>query len=358
MADGTGIEWTNATWNPIAGCSIKSKGCINCYAMRMAARLAAMGQAKYAGLTETVKGRPVFTGKIAVADERPFTQPLRWKRPRRIFVNSMSDLFHENVSDGTIDDVFGIMALTPQHTYQVLTKRPVRMRDYVRTSIVPHHSGPAKFDWPLPNVWLGVSVEDQATADERIPPLLDTPAAVRWISAEPLLGLVDLRNLKSDLWYGRGVYDALAGMVGVRDTNTADFLKEGFELKGRPGERADIGPFRRAKLDWVVTGGESGPRARPSHPDWIRSLRDQCAAASVPFFFKQWGEWKETDGPNCREVDQSTPAPRHFIEPDGSLIPVERALTKSVYGTPIMARLGKKAAGATLDGREHREWPR
>ncbi|MBI1243795.1 MAG: DUF5131 family protein [Alphaproteobacteria bacterium] len=312
----TKIEWTDETWNPIAGCSIVSKGCTNCFAMKMAARLEAMGQAKYAGLTMPSKAGPVWTGNIGVAAGRPFTQPLRWNRPRRVFVNSMSDLFHEGVSDDTIDKVFAIMALTPQHTYQVLTKRPERARAYLsvdrRRAIMAAIANLAPFAgddalviytdiklgerWPLPNGWLGVSVEDQATADERIPLLLDTPAAVRWISAEPLLGPVELTQ------YGS------------------------------------------ARLDWVVVGGESGPGARAMHPDWPRSLRDQCAAAGVPFLFKQHGAWL-----SVRDDEGQIRYGEHLVKVWGG---PDKGGDDAVY------RVGKHAAGRVLDGRLHDEYPR
>jgi len=242
MADKTPIEWTEATWNPVVGCDIVSPGCTNCYAMKMAARIEAMGTAPhYAGTTKKVatrggeaagrtgkkKGKAVWTGKVTAAPDHILTQPLRWTRPRRIFVNSMSDLFHEAVPDHLIDRIFAIMALTPQHTYQVLTKRSARMRTYLSASDRPrriydvvcdmvigdelqvlllapgiHDPGiaPTRLRvtldlWPLPNVWLGVSAEDQTRADERIPDLLATPAAIRWVSAEPLLGPIDFNDI-------------------------------------------------------------------------------------------------------------------------------------------------------------------
>lgn len=244
MSDKTNISWTHATWNPVTGCSKVSAGCKNCYAERDWARL---------GHLPTYKGR-AFTD-VACHPER-LDQPLRWRRPRRIFVNSMSDLFHPAVPDEFIDQVFAVMSMAGHHTFQVLTKR--RMRDYFLggareriTFAVGRHIGVRGVDirWPLPNVWLGVSVENQDAADERIPLLLQTPAAVRWVSAEPLLGPVTL-------W--------------------SDWLLE---------HRAITKP----SLDWLVVGGESGPKARGMDPEWARSLRDQCAAAGVPFHFKQWG---------------------------------------------------------------------
>jgi protein gp37 len=284
------IEWTGKTWNPVVGCSLVSPGCTNCYAMKQAARCAAMGLAKYDGLTKDSKAGPVWTGVVRL-DESSLDWPLRRRKPLRIFVNSMSDLFHENLPDEAIDKVFAVMALCPQHTFQVLTKRAERMRDYMTrwkaterltflarahepgTMPMTQHEIEARLlpsalvehrrlyrvsecvDWPLRNVWLGVSVEDQARADERIPLLLDTPAAVRFLSCEPLLGPVDLTP-----WLHRDATPPLSAPHSFRP----------------------IPP-----LDWVIVGGESGPGARPMDPNWARSIRDQCAAAGVSFFMKQ-----------------------------------------------------------------------
>lgn len=216
---------------------------------------------------------------VACHNER-MDHPLRWRCwPRRIFVNRMSDLFHQDVPNEFIDKVFAVMALAPWHTFQVLTKRPERMRDYLSDrfvtdgieeqmiALLARHPDlePRQKIYPLPNVWLGVSVEDQDSADARIPLLLRTPAAVRWISAEPLLGPVDLMQLDDHSRGGLTIY----GWNCLYRNPTF----------GRPG------------IDWVVVGGESGPNARPMHPDWVRSLRDQCADSGVPFLFKQWGEW-------------------------------------------------------------------
>ena len=223
MASGTKIEWTEATWNPTVGCSVVSPGCTNCYAMRLAGdRLAHLPI--YKGLTEPSKAGPVWTGEVRI-NEKALDLPLRWRRPRMVFVNSMSDLFHEGLADAAIDRVFAIMAEASRHTFQVLTKRPERMREHARRRARP-----------LPNVWLGVSVEDQARAEERIPILCETPTAIRFLSCEPLLAPLDL-----DL----------------------------------------------DDIDWVIVGGESGPGARPMHLDWARAIRDQCRAAGVAFFLKQ-----------------------------------------------------------------------
>ena len=231
----TSIEWTECTWNPVTGCAKISPGCKYCYAERLSVRLRAMGLAKYS------RGFEVALHPDAL------TAPLRWKRPRLVFVNSMSDLFHDDVPDRFVDEVFSVMALCPQHTFQVLTKRPLRARGYLR-----RRSGeppaiardPAtgrvlpSVCIPLPNVWLGTSVES-ADYLHRADALRTTPGKVRFLSLEPLLG-------------------PLAGL----------------DLSG---------------IDWVIAGGESGPRARPMDPDWARGLRDTCVANDVPFFFKQWG---------------------------------------------------------------------
>lgn len=280
MGETTGIAWTDSSWNPLRGCSKVSAGCANCYAEREANRSSGPGRA-YEGLVED--GR--WTGDVRVVLEH-LDDPLRWQKPRRIFVNSMSDLFHENVSDETIAAVFGVMAAAPRHRFQVLTKRPERMQAWfqwvagsapsldhpeVRTCTLAaaklirepfgKHAGAGargELAWPLPNVWLGVSVEDQETADERILFLLRTPAAVRFVSAEPLLGPVNLRQIApfDDFWT-----DAL-------DTPDPSF-----------------------KLNWVIVGGESGPGARPCEPTWIGDLVEQCSETGCACFVKQMGTW-------------------------------------------------------------------
>ncbi len=295
-----------------------SPGCTNCYAMRLAGTRLAHHESR-AGLTRDTKAGPVWTGEVRF-NEQWIDQPLRWRRPRMIFVCAHGDLFHESVPDEWIDRVFAVMALAPQHTFQVLTKRSKRMREYLtemgehymgrRDGYMDRWGGPAAelsgspcaagvvedCGWPLPNVWLGVSVEDQARADERIPDLLATPAAVRWISAEPLLGPVDLTWVAEPDDEKDGVIDALLGC------NWIDGMGRGAAYRPtRPGHEgrvmtryicsSDEDILASRRIDWVVVGGESGLGSRPMHPDWARSLRDQCAEAAVPFFFKQWGEF-------------------------------------------------------------------
>lgn len=264
----TKIEWADATWNPVTGCDRVSPGCDHCYALSLSARLKAMGQPKYQTDGRAETSGPGF-GVTTHPDE--LDRPLSWATPRRVFVCSMSDLFHPQVPAEFIDRVWAIMSRTPQHTYQVLTKRPQRMRSYLvgdgitRRPWITDLAG-AEVSWPLPNVWLGVSVEDQQRADQRIPQLLATPAAVRFVSAEPLLGPVTLR----DDWL-----DPCA--------------RAAHDVEGPSIMHLQHDPERR--IGWLIVGGESGPQARPMHPAWARQLRDQCQQADVAFFFKQWGSW-------------------------------------------------------------------
>ncbi len=361
----TGITWTEETWNPIVGCSIVSKGCTNCYAMQWAGQRMD-GNPKsphYAGTTKQVNGHHVWTGKLAQAPEVTLLKPLRWTRPRMIFVNSMSDLFHEAVPDEWIDQIFAVMALTPQHTYQILTKRPARMKAYMADEAtrgrildlaLQMKELPHNWAWPLRNVWLGVSVEDQATADERIPLLLETPAAVRWISAEPLLGSVDLENLAFPKHWEK--------CECTDHPTTLNAFEASVYCEGccECAESLDCG-----RLDWVVIGGESGRDARPMHPDWARQLRDQCADAEVPFFFKQWGEWTEDPRDHDVELPDGTYRVVHlpgmrFITPEGRLYPnfEEFALDDSAMSAYPVRRVGKKSAGDRLDGAQHHNWPK
>lgn len=291
MADRTSIEWTDATVNAVNGCSVCSPGCTNCYAMRLAGTRMKNHPTR-AGLTQDSKAGPVWTGEVRL-HEGALLQPLRWTRPRRIFWNAHGDLFHPAVPDEWIDMVFAVCALTPQHQHQILTKRPERMREYLTSGWQPR-----LFPWlakwsvrpaghgvmletvggVLPNVWLGTSVEDQTRADERIPHLLATPAAVRFLSIEPLLGAVRLDRIHQTFDDGLG-HSWESCLNGKRFS----------ELGGPDGNGGDIDGCPR--IDWVIVGGESGPGSRPMHADWVRSIRDQCQAAGVPLFFKQWGDW-------------------------------------------------------------------
>jgi len=320
MADKTGIEWTDATWNPVVGCSVISPGCTNCYAMRQAARIEKMGAAKYAGLTRPSTAGPVWTGTVRL-DEAALDQPIRWRRPRRIFVNSMSDLFHEALPDEAIDRVFAVMALAPQHTFQVLTKRAARMRE-----------------WTAPKRGAAGRIIE---AVERIPELLATPAALRFVSAEPLLGPVDLAHIATS--NGVGHRDALRGVFKSMPAN----VRAGRDIVGRATIDVPVGH----RIDWVIAGGESGPNARPCHPDWARSLRDQCQAAGVPFFWKQWGEW--TPGENVPDNGRH-PVKVWFDDRWGDAS--DDWAEEADHG-PLLYRVGKRRAGALLDGREHREFP-
>ena len=232
MATNSSIEWTEATWNPVVGCTVISPGCTNCYAMRLARRLEAMGQPKYVGTTRISGGRAKWNGVVRI-DPASLELPRSWKTGRMIFVNSMSDLFHEKVPLDFIRRVFATMQSTPQHTYQILTKRAERLADVS-----------SKLPWPA-NVWMGVSVESQFYTD-RIDFLRSVGAKTKFLSLEPLLGALDELNLE--------------------------------------------------EIDWVITGGESGPKARPVDPEWVRSIRDQCLQAGVAFHFKQWG------GPNKKRT--------------------------------------------------------
>lgn len=354
MADGTRIEWTDATWNPITGCSVVSPGCTNCYAMKLAGTRLKNHPSRM-GLTKQVNGKHVWTGEVRF-NTQWLDQPLRWRKPRMIFVCAHGDLFAEGVPDEWIDQVFAVMALCPEHTFQVLTKRPERMREYLaewrqfrvaetalqvgrnlpdsypgwsldqwKPSVIGGCSQPAI--WPLPNVWLGVSVEDQRRADERIPILLDTPAAIRWISAEPLISQINIGWAIS-----RNVLD-----IGV------GFLERG---------RFSPGIEKLRPLDWVVAGGESGPGARPMHPDWPRSLRDQCAAAGVPFLFKQWGEWAPRRA--AEHADLVDARESLIIRPDGGVTSGLLAYGPDAW---LMDKAGKRRAGRLLDGVEHNGYP-
>jgi protein gp37 len=347
MADHSKIEWTDASDNIVTGCTRVSEGCDNCYIERTP--------------PFRMEGRrfdQVGVGGMIPVRLHPdrLLQPLRWRRPRRIFMPSLGDLFHDDVPDEFIAKSFAVASLARRHTYQITTKRPARMRSLLNgtswrrlcedtqdqlnaeayeAGVLPRYEFERKRDqwWsdftePLPNVWLGVSVENQKWADIRVPALLDTPAAVRWLSCEPLLGPVNL-----DPWRN-------------------------------PGDLPDPRTPADSRLNWVVVGGESGPRARPMHPDWARSLRDQCTSAGVPFFFKQHGEYCPADVQRYSEALTFTGRGRGcVVEPCGRV-----SVAWSMGGgdlrddgpTPdaaVMLRVGKRAAGRALDGRTWDEYP-
>lgn len=306
----TSIEWTDASWNPIVGCTEISPGCANCYAARLAStRLSTTPAYRDLAVVDheplgSGKKRPRWNGQLRFS-QKVLNEPLHWKTPRKIFVCDMGDLFHQAADTGWIRSVFDVIVQCPQHTFQILTKRA----DLMRAFMVTWAPAAARF---LPNVWLGVSVENQHFADERIPLLLNTPAAVRWISAEPLLGPLRL------------------------------VVEQG--------------------LNWVVCGGESGSNARPMHPDWARSLRDQCQAVGVPFFFKQWGEWLPRDlHPSStwkikrKRNGEYEPSRLASFDPQGTLH--LGSIGSAAPGWQFLNRVGKKAAGRLLDGREWNEFP-
>lgn len=334
MGDRSSIEWTDASWNPVTGCTKVSPGCDHCYAENMAHRFAG------------TKAYP--NGFDVTLHAQRLDQPLRWTKPRRVFVNSMSDLFHDKIPDSYIAQVFAVMALAPQHTFQVLTKRAGRMRSLLSRNefcTLVCEAGhlfarlqsldDGIFDrgpWPLPNVWLGVSTEDQKWADIRIPQLLKTPAAVRFISAEPLLGGIDL-----------------SGYIGHLP------------------EDEDGAPYPRG-LDWVIVGGESGRGARPMHPRWVHSIRHQCQTNSVPFFFKQWGEWSplapidgdgKFDFSNSHSIanDGTLYAPGDLTYPDGPRYGEAMRADHGRAHLTSMYRVGKKTAGNELDDVTYTEFP-
>lgn len=343
------IEWTDATWNVVTGCEKVSPGCDNCYAETFAERW------------RGIPGHHFETGFDVTLRPERLTIPLRWRKPKRVFVNSMSDLFHKDIPDDYIARVFAAMSLTPQHTFQILTKRHGRMRALLSDPkfekqvdrellTVPafadqkliRRSWPLpKPGWPLPNVWLGVSVEDQKRADLRIPALVDTAAAVRFLSCEPLLGPVDLTawmppGFANWRCQAPGCHRFYAGPL---QQHCPDCGSEGLWTGSHTGNGHPNGQ----PIGWVIAGGESGHGARPMSPDWARSLRDQSQAAGVPYLFKQWGEYT----------------------PTGLMVIGARQKGCVHVGDPIddlghrweMRRVGKGNAGRELDGRTWDEFP-
>jgi protein gp37 len=348
VSTGTGIGYVDDTLVLVTGCKEVSAGCDNCFAATLTSgRLAHLPQ--YHGLA--VAGK--FTGEVRCHPERLLI-PLRQRKGRRIFVCDMGDLFHPGVPDLFIARTFAMMALSPQHAYLILTKRHARMRVLLSSrefrdaalgamaqlaqAARLRDGGQAAitaFTWPLPNVHLVVSVESQQWARIRIPALLATPAAVRGVSAEPLLERVTLAH-----WLGREVWANTAGPGG-----------------GVGGQALTPGPG----IDWVVTGGESGKGARPPHPDWFRLLRDECGDARVPFYFKQWGSWAPWQpGPRGaeRHLGDRTGPRAAWVTPEGETHPWDYPAAYAANRVwALMEKTGKAAAGHTLDGRTHTELP-
>lgn len=386
MGTNTKIEWADATINPLVGCSKISPACDHCYAERMAARMVhnpAVAH-RFAG---TVDAHGKWTGKINYVTSQ-MEKALRWRKPQRIFVGSMSDLFHPGVPDEHLDEVFACilashtLANCANHTFMLLTKRPDRMREYLSAgpSTLIERWAKAGDGWiildnedvcfsetiesivswgpqldykpwaytyqlfPLPNVWLGTTVEDHARADERVPELLDTPGALHFVSCEPLLGPIDLRE-----WIGTHNCHLCYGdrfFLGDCDEDESEQT-----LCPHCGRSGGVGTWNSwmgrdydgPGIQWVIAGGETGPSARPSHPDWFRSLRDQCTEAGVPFFFKSWGEW----------VEGSCYDPKFEPIANDPTLTVDDDRLRLV----AMSRVGKARSGRLLDGVEHNAIP-
>lgn len=323
------IEWTNRTWNPVTGCSKVSSGCQNCYAIREAHRMASNPHpkvsARYSGLT---KSATQWTGKVLLHHDR-LNDPLKWQKPSMIFVNSMSDLFHEDVPFEFVEKIW----ITMWNSYfcnrfQILTKRPERMREFIEYFNRRNVHSIYHF---LDNVWLGVSCENQETADERITILLTIPAAVRFVSLEPLLSKIDLRYLQPK--DPPTEIDALHGTHGVL----------------RPHQGVS------EKLDWVIVGGETGSKSRPMHPDWVRSIRDQCVESNVPFFFKQWGDWEISSHENGHYNCNMQTNRSYWV--DFLTGKVKKPLSTGMENPYAMVKVNKNRAGRLLDGKEWSQYP-
>lgn len=358
MAQNSKIEWCDATWNPVTGCTPISAGCANCYAKNMARRFPFI----HGGLDLSVDDFSIVYPHYDRLDI-----PLHWwKKPRRIFVCSMGDLFHDDVPFRFIAAVYATAAACPEHTFLILTKRPQRARDFYgwvftqNNGLYPAFSTAEKFldanavlqfasaghqdgycpickrqcrfigdydapAWPLPNVWLGVTAENQEEADRRIPILLQIPAEKRFVSIEPMLGTVDLSG-----YFGR----AFNGM----------------------SERQNEYIFN-AGIDWVICGGENGSRARPVHPDWVRSLRDQCVGAGVPFFFKGWGEWLPIGQDDLFEAIRQPDGRYRCYKENGRYVGSGKYFQFDSPESKSVIKLGKKISGRLLDEMEWNEFP-
>ena len=335
LSDRSKIEWTDATWNPIIGCSPVSKGCDNCYAARMASRLSGDYESPGYYFDVIEKGR--WNGETVRRE--PKFNPLTARKPRTIFVCSMGDLFHESVQDEWIDRVMAVIASAQNHRFMVLTKRPKRMLKYFdemyrslddRCCERAIRVLGADMSYPRPplkNLALGVSVSSQEDAGRWVSILLRTQAAYRFVSYEPALGPVDFTTFSYMIDRQSYDFNALTGKVVTKG-----------------------GGFNIPEIDLVIMGGESGPNARPMHPDWARSVRDQCEAAGVPFHFKQWGEW-HPEPLGFSEQRQAEPRHLCWVTPDGRFSDI--GIGKKEDDSLLMYRAGKKKAGRFLDGQEH-----
>jgi protein gp37 len=328
----TSIEWTDKSWNPIAAyyegkrgwmCSKPSAGCKNCYSERLNLRLGNK-------LLYTAENAAKVEWRLVNLDE-----PAKWKKPQKCFVESMGDLFHELIPDEMIGWIWSKMLEFPQHTFQVLTKRTGRMRELVTRFA---KDAEAKGLRSADHIWLGTSVENQEQADKRIPELLKIPAKVRFLSCEPLLGHIDLWGFDEEAEVMRGVGIIESGGV---TPSTPDSPPENYDDS-------------YAGIDWVIVGGESGPGARPMHPDWARSLRDQCQVAGVAFHFKQYGEWVTESGIGATKLQPMNLQTMKVL--DGRLAGQAFAVGYFEDQLPLL-RVGKKAAGRVLDGRTWDELP-
>ena len=325
----TKIEWADATINPVMGCSHCSPGCDNCYAERFAARLARNPKTaeKYKGVVDE-NGK--WTGTVNLHMDGCLHAATVTRKPKRFFIGSMTDIFHENIPDEEIRNLFLAMIIVPNDlpTYMVLTKRPHRAKAVLGDMLVACPE--------LHRVWLGVTVCNQAEADEKIPVLLQTPAAVRFVSVEPCLGPVDLGHLSwTDIIGSTAEKNALTGKTWIQ---------------GNCGESSQT--LQGNRLGWVICGGETGPGARPMHPDWVRSLRDQCQGAGVPFFFKGWGEWAPI---GWVHADSKFDLPHIVISQDGRVVQSRKDLAPSHNSE--LRRVGKRRAGRLLDGRTWDKFP-
>lgn len=316
------ISWLNMpgykpeTWNPIIGCSKVSDGCKNCYALNMAKRIACMERKndsidyRLVLMPGSENKQTEWNGHTILRTDK-FDKPFSWKSPRMIFVCSMGDLFHEATSFEDIDEIFSVMSDDDQHIYVLLTKRPERILEFFTWKILNTHT-----NWrPKDNIWFGITAENQQEAKRRLPYFNLFYAAVKFVSIEPMLSEINFSELLSETlkWHAGGLKNCIS---------------------------------------WVIAGGESGPKARPMHPDWVRSVRDQCAAAGVPFFFKQWGEWIEKENEE-EKVKRET-----LLDINGKRYVWISRKEGAILNIKWMKKIGRKSAGDLLDGKQHHEWPK